>query len=73
MLTPAYAKLVASLFEGATPQEILSALPADARQIFNQSFLEAYDHDGSHWFLDTLAANSLVDLIPRSPVRFFYG
>jgi pimeloyl-ACP methyl ester carboxylesterase len=73
VLTPAYAKLVERLFEGATPQEILGALPADPRQLFNQSLLDAYDHDGSHWFLDTLASNSLVNAMPRSPVRFYFG
>ena len=73
VLTPAYAKLVERLFAGATPPQILSALPADARQLFGQSFLDAYDHDGSHWFLDTLAANSLVNVTPHSPVRFYYG
>jgi pimeloyl-ACP methyl ester carboxylesterase len=73
VLTPAYARLVAHLFEGATPQEILGALPADPRQLFGQPFLDAYDHDGSHWFLDTLAANSLVDLMPHSPLRLYYG
>jgi pimeloyl-ACP methyl ester carboxylesterase len=73
VLTPAYAKLVEHLFEGATPQEILTALPAEPRQIFNQSLLDAYDHNDPHWFLDTLASNSLVDVVPRSPVRFYYG
>jgi pimeloyl-ACP methyl ester carboxylesterase len=73
VLTPAYAQLVERLFDGATPSEILSALPVDPRQIFNQSLLDAYDHNRSHWYLDTLAANSLVDLMPRSPVRFYYG
>ena len=73
VLTPAYAQVVEHLFEGATPQEILSALPAEPRQIFSKSFLDAYDHGGSHWFLETLAANSPVDLAPRSPVRFYYG
>jgi pimeloyl-ACP methyl ester carboxylesterase len=73
VLTPAYAKLVERLFEGATPQEILTALPAEPRQLFNQSLLEAYDHNRAHWFLDTLASNSLLDVRPRSPVRFYYG
>jgi hypothetical protein len=73
VLTPAYAKLVEHLFAGATPQEILSALPADPRQLFGRPFLDAYDRDGSHWFLETLAANSVVDLRPRSPLRFYYG
>jgi pimeloyl-ACP methyl ester carboxylesterase len=73
VLTPAYAKMVERLFDGATPAEILSALPADPRKIFNQSLLDAYDHNGSHWYLNALATNSLVDLMPRSPLRFYYG
>jgi hypothetical protein len=73
VLTSEYAKLAERLFTDATPREILSALPANPRQIFGQSFLDAYDQNGSHWFLDTLAANSLTDVTPRSPLRFYYG
>ena len=73
VLTPDTATLVERLFAGATPQEILSALPAEPRRMFNQSFLDAFDHDGSHWFLDTFAANSLVGVTPRAPVRLYYG
>jgi pimeloyl-ACP methyl ester carboxylesterase len=73
VLTSEYAELVNRLFEGATPQEILSALPADPRQIFNQSLLDAYDHDGSHWYLDKFTSNSVVNVIPRSPVRLYFG
>ena len=73
VLTPEHATLVERLFAGATPQEILSALPADPRRMFNQSFLDAFDHDGSHWYLDAFAANSLVDVTPRAPVRLYYG
>lgn len=73
LLTPEYATLVERLFEGATPQEILKALPADPRRMFNQSFLDAFDHNWSHWFLDTFAANSLVDMTPRAPLRLYYG
>ena len=73
VLTPSYAKLTERLFTDATPQEILSALPANPRQLFGQTFLHAYDHDGSHWFLDAMAVNSLIDVMPRSPLRFYYG
>ncbi len=62
-----------SIGASSLPQQILSALPADPRQIFNQSLLDAYDHDGSHWYLDKFTANSLVDVVPRSPVRFYSG
>jgi pimeloyl-ACP methyl ester carboxylesterase len=73
VLTPGYAKLVNRLFEGAIPQEILSALPADPRQIFNPSLLDAFDHDGSHWYLDKFTSNSVVNVTPRSPVRLYFG
>jgi pimeloyl-ACP methyl ester carboxylesterase len=73
VLTQAYARRVERLFEGATPQEILSALPANPRQIFNQSLLDAYDHDGFHWYLDKFTSNSLVDVTPCSPVRLYFG
>ncbi len=73
VLTPVYATLVERLFAGATPQEILSALPDDPRRMFDQSLLDAFDHDGSHWYLDAFAANSLVDVTPRAPLRLYYG
>jgi pimeloyl-ACP methyl ester carboxylesterase len=73
VLTPEYALLVDRLFAGAKPQEIIKALPENPRSMFNQTFLDAFDHDGSHWYLDAFAANSLVDVTPRAPVRLYYG
>lgn len=73
LLTPAYAKVVERVFDGATPEEIKAALPANPRQMFNRDFLDAFDRGGSHWFLDTFAANSLVDVTPRAPVRLYFG
>ena len=73
VLTPAYAALVERLFAGAQPQEILEALPAEPRQMFDPRFLDAFDRDGSHWYLDAFAAASLVDLTPRAPLRLYYG
>lgn len=72
-LTPAYARLVERLFAGATPEEIVKSLPTDPRRLFNQDFLDAFDHNGSHWLLDSFAANSLVDVTPRAPVRLYFG
>jgi pimeloyl-ACP methyl ester carboxylesterase len=66
VLTPEYAATVERLFAGAKPQEII-------RSMFNNAFLDAYDHDQSHWYLDAFAANSLVDVTPRAPVRLYYG
>ena len=74
LLTPEYAAIVERLFSGgSTPDEIVKGLPANPRKLFNQAFLDAYDHDGSHWFLDAVAANSLIDAAPRAPLRLYYG
>jgi pimeloyl-ACP methyl ester carboxylesterase len=73
VLTPEYATTVERLFAGAGPKEILSTLPQDPRSMFNASFLDAFDRDTTHWYLDSFAANSLVDVTPRAPVRLYYG
>lgn len=73
VLTPEYAATVERLFAGAKPKEILSTLPPDPRTMFNQTFLDAFDRNEPHWYLDSFAANSLVDVTPRAPVRLYYG
>ncbi len=73
VLTPEYAATVERLFAGAKPEEILSTLPQDPRSMFNSNFLDAFDRDTAHWYLDSFAANSLVDVTPRAPVRLYYG
>jgi pimeloyl-ACP methyl ester carboxylesterase len=73
VLTPEYAATVERLFAGAEPKEILSTLPQDPRSMFNASFLDAFDRDAAHWYLNSFAANSLVDVTPRAPVRLYYG
>ena len=73
VLTPEYAAVVERVFAGAKPQEIVSSLPTDPRRMFNQNFLDAFDRNQAHWYLDSFAANSLVDVTPRAPVRLYYG
>lgn len=73
VLTPQAAAMTERLFAGAEPKEILGALPADPRTIFNAAFLTAYDTDGDHWMLATFAANSLTEVIPKAPARLYYG
>jgi pimeloyl-ACP methyl ester carboxylesterase len=73
VLTPEYAATVDRLFAGAEPKEILSTLPKNPRSMFNASFLDAFDRDTAHWYLESFAANSLVDVTPRAPVRLYYG
>src|SRR5450631_1258988 len=73
VLTPEYATLVERLFAGEKPQAILKALPQDPRTMFNQNFLDAFDHNKYDWYLEAFAANSLVDVTPRAPLRLLYG
>lgn len=73
VLTPDYAALVEGLFAGAEPEEIVAALPAEPRRMFNQAFLDAYDHGGTNWYLDAFTAAGLADLTPRAPLRLYYG
>ncbi len=73
VLTAKYAELADRLFSGATPQEIVAALPRNPRQMFNQDFLDAFDRSGSHWFLDAFAENSLIDVSPKTSLRLYYG
>lgn len=73
VLTPHYAALVEKLFAGASPQEIHDAMPMNPRDLFVEAYLDAFDHGGSHWFLETFAANGVADITPRAPVRMYYG
>lgn len=73
VLTAEYAARAERLFAGAKPKEILAGLPANPRDMFNAGFLDAFDHDRPHWYLDAFAANSLTDLTPKAPIRLYYG
>ncbi len=73
VLTSQNALEVERLFGGADPKEILKGLPQQPRRLFNSDFLAAYDGGKSHWYTDALAAADLTDLMPRAPVRLYYG
>lgn len=73
VLTPESAALAERLFAGAKPKEILAALPAQPRTMFNAEFLRAFDEGGSHWMLESFAANGLTQMTPRAPLRLYYG
>ena len=73
VLTPEYAAVVERVFAGAKPKEIVRSLPPDPRRMFNQGFLDAFDRNEAHWYLDSFANNSLVAVTPRAPVRLYYG
>ena len=53
--------------------EIVAALPADPRVIFQPAFLKAFDKDGTHWFLDAIEANDFTDMKSKAPLRLYYG
>ncbi|MEX1155083.1 lipase family protein [Parvibaculum sp.] len=74
VLTPEYATLAEDLFGNPhAPDEIIAALPAEPRRMFNDAFLDAFDNDGPHWLLAVLAENDISDWHPQAPVRLYYG
>ncbi len=73
VLSGEYPALVERLFAGAPPEEIVTTLPKQPREMFVRAFLEAIEGQGTHWLADSFAANSLVDVTPRAPVRLYYG
>jgi len=74
VLTPDYARRARDLFGSPhLPKQIMAALPANPRTMFNAAFLHAFDSHGSHWLLDALTQNDVSDWSPRAPVRLYYG
>ena len=74
LLAAPYVETVPALFDGShTPEEIMAALPADPRKLFNSGFLDAYDKGKPHWFLAALEENSVAAWTPVAPVRIYYG
>ncbi|MEM6280301.1 MAG: hypothetical protein AAF733_12540 [Verrucomicrobiota bacterium] len=74
LLREPYASAFPTVFDGHhTKEDILAILPERPIEMFHSHFLTTYKSGGSHWFLDALAANSLLDFTPSAPVRLFYG
>ena len=74
VLTPQYAGEAPDLFSGSqSPAEVIAALPANPRAIFNATFLQVVDSHQSNWLLDALVQNDVSDWSPRAPVRLYYG
>ncbi len=74
VLTPDYAGEARELFRGShSPAEVIAALPANPRAMFNATFLHAVDSHQSNWLLDALVQNDVSDWSPRAPVRLYYG
>jgi len=69
-----YAEQAAGLFDGEhEPEEIMAALPANPRDMFSKAFLDAFDNNKSHWFLDALQENSVLQWAPKAAVKMYYG
>ena len=73
VLAGKYPALVERLFAGAPPEEIVSSLPKQPRDMFVAEFLNAMDGRGTHWLADSFAENSLIAVTPKAPVRLYYG
>lgn len=74
VLTPEHAALVEDLFGNPhSPSEIIAALPAEPRKMFNTDFLDAFDNGKPNWLLDAIAENDMSNWAPRAPVRLYYG
>lgn len=68
-----YPALVERLFAGAPPEEIVTSLPKQPREMFLPAFVNALEGRGKHWLADSFAENSLVGVVPQAPVRLYYG
>ena len=74
VLRSPYDERVEVLFDGYHDDNAVSAgLPDRPRLLFRDDFLAAYDAGQRSWLRDALAANSVHDWVPRSPVRLYYG
>jgi pimeloyl-ACP methyl ester carboxylesterase len=73
VLTPDSARVVEAMFAPADGAQSEDGLPDHPRAMFNAVFLQAYEANGRHWFLDALAQNGVSDWTPRAPVLLYYG
>jgi pimeloyl-ACP methyl ester carboxylesterase len=74
LLREPYAGSIPSAFDGSrTVDEITKVLPELPVDMFTEEFLQAYRANQPHWFLDALEENSVLNWIPKAPVRIYYG
>ncbi len=74
VLRSPYDERVEVLFDGYHDDDAVNAgLPDRPRLMFRDDFLAAYDAGRGSWLRDALAANSVHDWVPRSPLRLYYG
>jgi alpha-beta hydrolase superfamily lysophospholipase len=58
---------------GHDPMTLLKELPATTPAMLNPEFVAAFQQDKAHWFRRSLAANSPLNLVPRTPLRLVAG
>lgn len=75
-----YAEKIPQLFDGTkTTQEINAALTNDLTKLFKEDFLNAFNSlsDSNNIiakkFISALKENSLIDWVPRAPIKLFHG
>jgi pimeloyl-ACP methyl ester carboxylesterase len=74
LLTPKYAALVPTLFDGdQTSEAIDAALPQDPREMFLPERLAEIETGTSNWFVDGMKANEAANWAPKAPLRLYYG
>lgn len=74
MLTREYADAVPALFDGTkAPEQVVPALPTDARRLFRPQFLRAFEAGDDTWFARALDENQTYAWTPAAPFRIYYG
>jgi hypothetical protein len=69
-----YAAKLPELFDGEHDGEAIEqALPAKPREMFQQAFLDEYDHGRPTWLLEALAKNEAFQWTPKAPMRVYFG
>lgn len=73
LLRPALAHAAPRLFDGnQRPEDIVAALPADTRELFQPEALAALKA-GTGWFAEALRENGTAEWTPRAPLRIIVG
>jgi len=66
--------IVSSLFDGTRDgAEIVATLPTSPTSLLTEKVKAAIRLDGSHWFVDRLHDNSVVDWTVKTPLRAYYA
>ena len=74
VLSQDFSKRIPVLFDGEhDPDTIMNALPANPRDMFTETFLDAFDHAKPNWLVTALKENQAYDWTPAAPVRIYRG